>query len=223
MKKQVKKYLTLIVICITLTGCTLQYNIELDKNSINEKIVLQIQNNKLDSISFNKLTSDSNSVYLNDNQYYNVKYDTQNNISKFTYTYKHDINNYQNAKILNRCYRTNNVKKENNKITIDMKGIFNCANKESNTYIDEAQINITTKLKVTENNADEIKNNTYTWNINQSNYQNKPIHLVANIPKDNTNLINETKNLIILVLFFVIPITIIGIIIYTKHKKRNKI
>lgn len=217
-----KKLIILFIILLT-SGCTIKYNITIDKNYITEDINMVIDNAILNETTYNELTSKTNNVYLNTHEYYKVNHNKDDNNLNVNYRYNHKINNYQNSKVINWCYHDKEIKIENNHLIIATGKVFDCANGESKSSIENAQINITTKLKVIENNADEVKDNTYTWNINKENYTNKPIKMNVELPKDNTALIKSTKETILIYAVFIVPIAILLLYLLWKKKKTNKI
>ena len=89
-------------------------------------------------------------------------------------------------------------------------------------------VNIKTKLKVKDNNADEINGGTYTWIIDENNYADKQIYMQIN--KSLINVSDTVKKntlssleLITVILIFVIPIIILAVVIWFKAKGKNEI
>lgn len=217
-----KKVIILFIVLLT-SGCTVQYNINIDENYINEDINMTVDKTILNEGTYNELVSKTNNVYLNTDKYYQVNYKEDANNLNVNYKYNHKIKDFSNSKIINWCYHEREIKVEKNRLIISTGKIFDCANAESNSSVDNAQINITTKLKVIKSNADQVNGNTYTWNINKNNYTNKPIEMTLQLPKDNTILINSTKETIWVYAVFIIPVAIVIIYLLWKKKRINKI
>ena len=110
-------------------------------------------------------------------------------------------------------------------------------------YMDSVTITIKTDLTVLNSNADNVNDNTYTWIINENNYQNKPIILSIEKPETNNNqenvisaenntndnhladsVVNDSPYGLYVVLIVVIVLIIITVL-FIKHKtnKANKI
>ena len=97
---------------------------------------------------------------------------------------------------------------------------FNCFNKYSE--LDDVTINIDSSLEVESSNADEVNGNIYTWNINKSNADNKPINIVL---KPNTEQKEKQRQLSV-VLLVIAAFILLGIIVFlirSKGKRKNKI
>lgn len=212
----------LLFFCFLLTGCTLNYNINIDSDYITETINLTIPDDKLNPEAFQELTSSNNSVYLYKKKYYDVNYTRENNSTIFDYSFKHKLKDYNDAKVLGWCYQDRNIKEDFDNIIIELNGAFDCANMEDQNHISQAKINITTKLKVLENNADKINGDTYTWIINEDNYTNKPIKMVIKKNSDVKKLKENTNLLLICLGIFIIPVVLVITFIYLKSKNKDK-
>ncbi len=219
-----KNIICLFIVSMLLTGCTVEYNLNIDSNSIQENINIGIDSiENLPEDSYSQLTSSTNKVYFDEEEYYTVNYKNNDNRLFSEFNYKHNLDKYNNATVLDLCYPNRTVKKDQNQFEISTTGSFACAFTEFGDDIRNANINITTKLKVIENNADKINGNTYTWIINQENYTDKPIKIIMELPKDNTALIKSTKESILIYAVFIVPITIVLLYLVWKKKRINKL
>ena len=172
----VKKIL-LIVTIFLLTGCTATYNLTIDEDVIKENVNVNIPTELIDEDELSFQVDNSDIVYFNGKQKYNTK--LTNNYDKYLINYKfeHKLNDYSNSKFVIQCYQNTNLEETDDQIKLATSNEFKCIKMYDGVYLNSAQINITTDLKVLENNADEINGNTYTWNINEENYTNKPINI----------------------------------------------
>jgi len=227
-----KKIIYIMIICLLSTGCTVEYNLNVDDKNIKEDITIQVQDSStLDTEMYNQLTNPKNKVYLNEYEYYKMNYtEGENNIISH-FTYKHDLEKYNQATVLDLCYSNRNIEVTEDKIIISTKGSFACAFTEFGENITNAKINITTNLKVIENNADEIYDNTYTWNINESNYTNKPITIVMekttgeklkNVVKQ-IEVNSASKDLFIIYGGIALLLVLVILLVIIKLKKNNEI
>lgn len=217
-----KKYLFMIFFSLFfLTGCTMKYDIEITEDSVKENINLNINKSNISQSNYEELINEKNPVYLNSDEYYKVEVEENKANLNVHYSYTHNINNFNNSRAIKWCYEDVNFYQEDNIIKFFTGEIFNCAHEKSKNRVTSAQINITTNLKVLENNADEVSGNTYTWNINSQNYTNKPIYI--EMETKNSVAVSFTKKLFICVISLVTIILIVGLFMKLNYKKNNAI
>ena len=144
-----------------------------------------------------------------------------NNNFGMSYKKNYDtLNDYNNSLSFSICYDNYKLIKEKDKIVISTSKRFNCFNKYSE--LDDVTINIDSSLEVESSNADEVNGNIYTWNINKSNADNKPINIVL---KPNTEQKEKQRQLSV-VLLVIAAFILLGIIVFlirSKGKRKNKI
>ena len=226
-----KKFILLLSIFL-LTGCGVQYNLTINKETIDENITLSIDEQSIDERMISELTYERNSPYLNSKEYYEINSYNNGSISNYNYKFSHKINDFANDKLLKWCYQNVEIKNDFAQFSINTSDIFICARQESQNKLDYAQINITTDLKVVSNNADEVNGKTYTWNITKDNYLNKPIKI--NIEKSYQisdtgdyvkHVIKNEASKEMLIICSLIVLTAICIFLFIKHKsaRNNKI
>lgn len=228
---KIKKLLLLIFSIILLTGCSSTINIELSDSTIKEEILITEKNNILYPNSNNVL--DEEIAYRLKNfeweyEHYNIeKKEIDSNTTGKYYTYETSINSWNQFSILRKCYDKVRIYSSKTKIKIETSEKYRCG------YLygaNDVIVNIKSKYLAKENNADSFnkKDKTYTWKINEKNYENKPIIIEFEKEKENNNLIiNEedktTTKIIKYVLIIVCIISIIGgIYIYIKVINSNK-
>lgn len=220
MKKH--KIVLLIVILLSLTGCSFEYNIKIDTNTISEENIVYIPNTDKNNIKIeveklvSKYTGPTNSLGM-------YKQEAIENNNNFGMSYKKTydtLDDYNNSLSFSICYDNYKLIKEKDKIVISTSKRFNCFNKYSE--LDDVTINIDSRLEVESSNADEVNGNIYTWNINKSNADNKPINIVL---KPNTEQKEKQRQLsvVLLVISAFILLGIIVFLIRLKGKRKNKI
>lgn len=219
-----KKYkiVLLIVILLSLTGCSFEYNIKIDTNTISEENIVYIPNTDKNNIKLeveklvSKYTGPTNSLGM-----YKQSVIEDNNNFGMSYKKNYDtLNDYNNSLSFSICYDNYKLIKEKDKIVISTSKRFNCFNKYSE--LDDVTINIDSSLEVESSNADEVNGNIYTWNINKSNADNKPINIVL---KPNTEQKEKQRQLSV-VLLVIAAFILLGIIVFlirSKGKRKNKI
>ena len=230
MKK--KKIIILFLIVFLVCGCNVDYNLTINKDNISETATFY-----LDKTAKNKEIFDKNSK-LNETSnygeeeilnYYSVKTRETNNYYQLDYKYKYthiknDVNvmekrkNLKEYSYLSQCYSNPNFEEDNTYITIDTDKKFNCLYNNIKPGIDSVTINIKTNLKVVDNNADKVNGNTYIWNINKSNYQNKPVFIKI----DKVSNYNFNSKLVFFFSIVLVVLLIVFIVLFLKHKQ-NKI
>lgn len=222
-----RKIKILVLICgmFLLSGCSVEYNLTINKNTMEEDINA-IFDKATESELASRMEPIRRSAYYNydtrENEYYIFnKREDDNNII-LSYNYEYTGNNLYKSEAASRCYykRIVNVTDEN--ITINTDNQVACLFKDGEREIDDITVNIKTDLIVLENNADEVNDKTYTWYINDQNYTNKPIYIkIDKNIKEKENISNLT------IVLFIFGIIVIGIIVYIiikfKYSKNNKI
>jgi len=210
-----KKKLLSIIICLLLTGCTANYNLEIVGNNFYETISGNVLNSEIRSNSnetdtgiFEYLLNSEQPVFKNnDTIFYNKILNNKKNSVDFENSYKFNNINFNNSRILDACFENHTFKTENNIYYIFLSGKFNCA------YADKTNISLTTKHLVTTHNADKVNKNKYTWTINKN--EEEKINIYISIDKSKTSKSNnlnwsttKTITLIILILLSSIAIFI---------------
>lgn len=174
-----KKILLLIlsIFIFSLTGCDAKYEMEIKNSKVTENISFSVPN-------------DYNEKKINDLiDYYGVNADSAftQKISKekdFTDVSlngkKSKLDDYFDSSdsFINKCYNKVGFVLEDGIYYIGTSKGFKCL-----TYdymkLDKVSISIKTYHKVYDNNADKVKNNVYTWNIDENNISTNNILFVV--------------------------------------------
>lgn len=226
---KVMKKIFLIIILFLVSGCNAIYTINIENNTIKEKLEVQNFDNKtlidneyktlIDLYASSNITTNYNylrpEVYerIEGFNYYQIeKIDTVNNLGLIMET-KYNLDDYLNSTLLNHHF--NQVNFNNNDSSFYLNSKKNNDIFKKYFYLNTLTVKVTTDKKVLENNADIINNNTYIWNINKDNQLEKEIIFKFEktdndklFVKDQNNLYNSSTLLIIYGLLF------IGIIIF---------
>lgn len=221
------KRIFLIALLFVITGCTVNYDLNIDSDYIDEKVNINLLDDDFsDSAEVEEQLNYKKRVYNDNNFYYNSKVLATADGYEVTYSYKHDVNNYGQSSFVEKCYGQKTITTTDDLIKINTNPVFYCLIMEDGFYADAVDINITTQLKVQDHNADEVIGNTYKWHIDESNYQNKPINMV--LKKDKTaqeiaqNIVDKIPNKEIIYVCLFILLSAIIIYIYVKHKQKIK-
>jgi len=221
-----KKIIILILLLLLVTGCTTDYNLNIEPDYITEEITATIPKSSIpsqrDAEKKYKIENDDQiTPFLTNPQYvfedndiiYNktVKLDESNNYI-VNLNYKYNFNDYLKSKAYKECFQESYINIEENKtIPVVFKGKFYCL------YGDSININITSTRKVLGNNADYINGNTYTWVIDNNNVDNTNIQILFSDEK-----ISNTSQLIYLILVGVLIVVILIDVYMIKNKTKKK-
>jgi len=216
-----KKILLLAITCLLLTGCTINYNLEIEDNYFKETITGNVLNkeieqkeNQTDINLFNYLINNEQTATINNNSFYDKTLNRNNNSIDYNYSFTYNEDTINNSRILNECFESFTFETKDNQYQFSTLGDFYC------DYTDEIKINITTDYKVTNHNANKKNKNTYTWIINSENKDNIQLYMNINKNEKNNNL-NISWNLL-KTIGLIILLILSGICIYILKKKENE-
>ncbi len=219
------KMLILFLVLLLSTGCSVEYNLTIDELNAIEDFSLYVENNSSNTAMINDMYQRQTESYFNqdteDSEYYEVKKgltrDKKNLFLNFKYNYP--LKKLQNSNAISECFYNKSVTKDQEYITLNTSEGFDCIYKDTDLQIENLTINIKTNLKVVESNSDKTKKNTYTWNINKNNYQDKNIYMKIRYKEENKkkSILNEY-----LVIPIVLLVTIALIFIAFKFRTKNR-
>lgn len=229
MKK--KCLIVLFVAIFCLTGCDVTYNLTITEDNMTESVsFLNDDTEENQDILDQYLSTDYTAYYDMDSRETHKYEKSELNHDKkigmnLAYTYNDD--NLQKSSLLSQCYYVKSITKTEDMIVITTDGYTRCMYRDGTKRFDKLTINITTELEVTENNADSVDGNTYTWVINEGNYQNHPITMKMNLPDENEQEGNSILTTIIIIVVLILAIGGIGVLVYfylkRKHQKSNEL
>ena len=79
-------------------------------------------------------------------------------------------------------------------------------------------------FKVTKNNADSVKGNTYTWNIDKTSVDTNPsLYMKIDMQEEVNNSSKAIKNTILVFAILLLIGIIVGAILFKKNKEQNNI
>ena len=209
------KFIILILIVFLFAGCSGDYNLKFNRDlSIDEDIDILIDNK--DNAYENTFVLFENADIDADKYNIMLKGDKVRIIYKEKYKSFEDY--YLNSKLYRLLFKELELNRTNSGMFINTESNFKLDDSNNqniiNSYdIDTLKINITMPFNVIENNADEVKDDTYTWVLNKNNtYKN----IRARYDYENDRVPS-------IVLMVVIGVISFGIIIYLAvYFLRNK-
>ena len=217
-----KKIICLLFSLMLLTGCDVVYNLDIDKDYFNEEINFIVPNKASWEKSIEHAKKTKQPAYINEDTdekyYYDVKLTNDKSNYNLAYNFQYSEKNLLFSNAISTCYKYVNMDTSNNYIDFSTSPLFTCLYRDGSQVIDTVTVNITTPFEVVSNNADKVKGKTYTWKIDNENYQDKPIKI--KIKKSNT-MAKETY----IYIFIVLAIVIIGGILryLILRKRRNQV
>ena len=190
-----KKYIILIILPLLLTGCKINYNLDISKKGFKESFnIISNIDNKLEKYEIPAFigTIDYEDIDINflerydEVEYYNNKVTEKNDQQIINYNYVFDDKNIQKSNAINLAFEKASITRydhdENGKkdyMIISTSGKSNIFEKFND--IEEITINITCHYEIISSNADEINKNVYTWHLDKNNI--KAINMVYNPDK----------------------------------------
>ena len=226
-----KKKLILIIVLFTVTGCTAQYDLVIDESSFNESVTIKAPKESFgrDEIQVYSKQKIPITQEASQTPFYKSSLTEDNSNYYFKFNYSQNIDTINKGYFVTRCYQNANINETNKQIEISTSSEFSCINMDDGLRNDEAQINITTDLKVIKNNADKVNGNTYTWNINEENYKNKPINITMQKKQSMKDVVKNlernsaSKDLFIIYGGLALLLVLIILLVTIKLKNNNKI
>lgn len=212
--KRIKTLFIITLIVTMCTGCTVEYNINITKDSIEE--VINVTDNVTANRSKQNILNHYNMWYptfvnyipegetieiedfsekVNGIEYHQKTIKELNNGYNYTYKYTYSLDEYYDSYVLaSTFYETTIHEGSNNLVIKSNKGHLLC----QYNYFESAKINITIDpnvYKLNYTNTSNINNNTYTWTLNKNNCDDSEIILTLNkIETNNNELNNQTNN-----------------------------
>lgn len=228
---KIKKILLMFILILLLSGCSVEYNVSLENDSFKENGSLIEKKENKDNLSKNGFSFEEQINYtyqsmhdvlngqeMEKTQSFELKkIDTDKEIG-LTYSNELKQNKYYLSPIIRQCYDNVSVKNSNNNIKISTGNYFKCF--DYYELLNNVTVNFTTNYKVVNNNADEIKDNTYTWFINKNNFKDKEISIEIDKSDISYNTLLDEKESNVLIVFLIgLVLTVIFVFgFYTYYK-----
>lgn len=163
------KIVVVFVVLLLLTGCTINYDLTINENSIDEKISGSVNKSEYQlndedtspNLFYTLINGDVPALVVGDDLY---KKDISELEDKLNYNYSYTYNNnFDKSRIINSCFENHIISETDKYYHIELSGKFYCL------YSDKININVTSNYEVIDNNADKINGNKYVWTIDNSN------------------------------------------------------
>lgn len=223
-----KKIFIIFIMLFLLTGCDVEYNINLtNDDKIHEEFNVFLDKNVDDESNVEYLLNYEPYAILNKDEFkkYNKEIVEEDSLITGKYSYTYYISDYKSSQLFKKCYDLSGIKQDDKYYYISTSGKFHCLVYDY-IPVDKITINFETDYVVSKHNADYVENHIYTWVIDDSNFENKPINIVVDKTKIEVKKEDNFDGIKILTIVTGIVFTI-GIIIVLIIKfigsKKNKL
>ena len=200
--KKIKILICIFFICL-LTGCSADVTLDISPSYMTEKIVLEASKSNIFDNSFKEQIED-NKKFL-ETYGYSYKFSSTLFTSKVTLTRRVNINHKQINFFPEEYADVLYTGLDNNYVLFSVENI-NIFDKYDN--LEKISISIKTKYKVTNHNADEVKNGEYRWELTPEKKGNINLVIINDIDENNIEKSNNNQILI----FVLISLIIVGIV-----------
>lgn len=219
MNKKIK-YIVISVLLLLVTGCSGNYNVNINEDmSVNEELYLTIENKE-------GLYQKTLKIF-NDNNVKEKDYEVVLSDDNLKITYNASYNSIEeyilNSKVYHQLIDNIELNKSNNYVDlyVNEKLKLSNSNMKQNgtnlTDLDVLQVNIENPFEVNFSNAELVTDNVYTWTIKNGDIE-KKIQMQFKPSLD----IFPYRQVIVLSVV-IICFVIIGVSIYIRYKKSQKI
>ncbi len=223
------KKIVLILSLIFLSGCSVEYNLNIDDDQYLEDLTLTTSSTSQDyenlkNYSWPKpidytVTGYSEAPEKQDGvTYYDYLNNSNDNQASITYKYDMSESQIKKSAIIHNCFTSINIYNSDNSKTLQTSSGFECFDKYP--PLENVTVNIKTTKEVVDNNADFVNNNTYTWVINKANASTKSIYLELNNSTTQEEEVSQ-EGLSIEIILIIIGVFIILLVVLIKLKNRK--
>lgn len=238
-----KRILVLSIVLLLTTGCTCQYNLNIENNIYKEEVIIYGDNSEeisnfnmkwkvpIDKIEYNRGGDPSTELEVNGDTY---NYDLSGNSLKFSYDFTKT--SIINSSAVSNCYNKLTITNYNETIIISTSQNATCYDKYPT--LSNLKVNIKVDKPVISNNADNVNGNIYTWNITKDNAHDKSINMVLDNKKVNdnenpnennnenqdnnsTNKKNKSEYTLYIFAGILLIVMLLAYVIFNKIKERN--
>ena len=233
-----KKNLFIIIIATFLcSGCSVDYNIDIDKQldfveNINLKATSDSDSQQIKEFnSFVPVNVDSDeaSVFekkFEDIEYYDIKKADNNN--KLTFKFVSNMNKFSNDMFARSCYKyvvlteKKDEKSKKRELLLSTSRQFLCFDNYDN--LDDVTITIKSKYKLVETNADVQEKHKYTWYITKDNANDKFIYLLLDLKTRELSLWERIQEGEYVNMFTIsLVLFLVGLVVWFLFKKKGDI
>ena len=210
------KYFIIIMILTILTGCSIDYNLYVTDNYIDENININAEDN---SENINDANKKYNPLHYSDDIEYNQTVKRKNGKIIVNLQYRYKFEEFKNANSFNQGFYNRNVSLEDDIININLSDFSGFA-----PTVD-FDIRIKTKNEVIESNADIVKGNTYIWHVDGKHKDKLKIDIkIKRGTAKNESIFEQYSVVLYIIGAIILFVVIFSIRLFVKKRKEsNKI
>ncbi len=226
------KYFILILGIFLLSGCSVDYHLNIDENNkISESITVKSENEEesqkihLDpwpiKTDYNDPDVGENPEKIEGVNYYQEEITLHDNLYHKNISYSYDIDSFKNANSINSCYEHFYIheNKKENTISLSTSAKFLCL--ENYPNLNQVNVKITVENPVVTNNASNINGNTYEWQITKDNYESSAIILSFKKDKQDKKAFNKNNPKISPTIYIFLGAFLLVLIVLIAYKVKN--
>lgn len=211
------KKILMLPLLLLLTGCTVNYNLEINEDSLTETISGTVSKEEYElkkeytspPIAYSLINDPQKAIYDNDSELYIKNIRENNDNFEYTFSYIYN-NNFDKSSVINTCFENHEIYETDELYHINLSGQFYCL------YSKNININVISNMKVINSNAKKVNGNTYSWTINKPNN----VNIQMDISKKEVFKENNKKSNSFRIVSFIILI-ILCTIAYFLYKNKN--
>ena len=228
------KCLFLLLVIVLFTGCTVNYNLNIDTDlSVTEKVEATEKESTVRTntgVNSDKAVNYLYDIYKRDDIDPSLSSKVEDGVLTATASASHDsidiyVNNFESD-----LFKKAKLSKSGKIYTLTFKQSEMLSSKGSTTLIyDRVNVNISLPFKVIEHNADKRHKNTYTWELTKD-QELRDIKITFDTSvHDNSKELSigifdiKIKYSVLALTIILLIITIIISVVYVNNKKNNKI
>ena len=228
------KLLFLFLLLLFCSGCSVEYNLDIDKNDKLQEVVeiTAEDGNDIEKIQnyqvYLPIDNNADDASVFENKVEGVSYYDQKkspSYDKLKFSYLHHFDTFQQDYITNSSYEYVTLTKDKENLILSTSRINKVFERYDN--LNSVTINITSRYKLVDTNADTHSKYKYTWVVDRTNYNNKYLYLsldTSNRKKTIREEVNDTGIFAYLPLILIIVgVIVVGWLVVKKGDKRNQV
>lgn len=228
------KLLFLFLLLLFCSGCSVEYNLDIDKNDKFQEVVeiTAEDGNDIEKIQnyqvYLPIDNNADDASVFQNKVNGVSYYVQKkspSYDKLKFSYLHHFDTFQRDYITNSSYEYVTLTKDKENLILSTSRINKAFERYDN--LNSVTINITSRYKLVDTNADTHSKYKYTWVVDRTNYNNKYLYLsldTSNRKKTVSEEVNDTGIFAYLPLILIIVgVIVVGWLVVKKGDKRNQV
>ena len=211
-----KKKIILILSLLVLSGCTVNYDLDYTEDGMIETITgtvtkeeMKLNNEDSGLNIYYALVNNPQKIFIDSDELYEKNIIENKKDYEYSVSNKYN-NNLDKSTIVNSCFKEFNIEDMDEYYRIHLGGKFYCL------YADKINVKVTSDTAVISSNADKVRDNTYTWVLDN---ENDSIDITFSKNIKYVEPTRKSSGTFKIVCFIIL--IILSIITYFLYKKKN--